>query len=523
MQTLWFWIAVLAYFAAVMAVGVVLRRREKARAAQAGQGLEFWIARRELPGWWLGVSVTAGWLMLGWLSYGMAQVYQYGATGMWVLFLPWFVLCFIIVAMTPWVRRIAAVSVPQALGRRYGVSARALAAFFSFFVFIIWTQAELFIVGELVSPFLGLGELKWLCMGIVVAPIFVYILAGGFRAIVVTDVIQFSLMAVFMVVLATTAWSAASAKAPEGVWQALSALKPPGNATAWTFDLWSFGKLFPFILLLGFLPGWMVEQDLTLRLQAARSTRQAMIGAGAAFVLIIVFVLALPCLTAFCALVAFPPAGQAPAAAVGGDATGIISAFVSQMPLGGAVFMVVAIVACQMSTVDTFTNVSAMPVAYDLLQPLLFRGITERGKVALGRIVTAACLLIAWGLACVSTSLSDVYNLSSGVLSACIAVPALAAFWRHTTLPGVLAASLAGFAATLGMYWFEYKVENSVASLPEWLHASYQYNYVAAGVVVSVVVLVAVSLLTPRSAADRLAAVEARPVDDPDTFTREVT
>ena len=73
METLWFWIAVLAYFAAVMAVGVVLQRREKARAAQAGQGLEFWIARRELPGWWLGVSVTAGWLMLGWLSYGMAR------------------------------------------------------------------------------------------------------------------------------------------------------------------------------------------------------------------------------------------------------------------------------------------------------------------------------------------------------------------------------------------------------------------------------------------------------------------
>ena len=55
-------------------------------------------------------------------------------------------------------------------------------------------------------------------------------------------------------------------------------------------------------------------------------------------------------------------------------------------------------------------------------------------------------------------------------------------------------------------------------SLPTWLQNSYMYNYVAAGVVLSVVVLVGVSLLTPRPAAERLAEVRPEPVDDYEEF-----
>jgi hypothetical protein len=44
------------------------------------------------------------------------------------------------------------------------------------------------------------------------------------------------------------------------------------------------------------------------------------------------------------------------------------------------------------------------------------------------------------------------------------------------------------------------------------------YNYIAAGVLVSVVVLVVVSLLSPAPAPEKLASVRPKPVDGYDEF-----
>ena len=222
------------------------------------------------------------------------------------------------------------------------------------------------------------------------------------------------------------------------------------------------------------------------------------VGAITAFVLIIVFVLILPSIVAFCAIVVFPPvSGAPPAEAIGADATKIVSGFIAKLPFALSVFMVAGVVACQMSTVDTFTNVSAMPLAYDIIVPVFFRRrISDRGKAAVGRVATLAAFLIAAGLAMVNDKLGDVYNISSGVLSASIAVPAIFIFWKRTTLPAVLAAAMVGFAGTVVMYLLEVKAVASWFVLPGWLSASAGYNYVATGVVLSVITIVLVSLLT---------------------------
>ncbi|MFH1861826.1 MAG: hypothetical protein ABH878_03345, partial [bacterium] len=67
--TAYFWIAALVYFLFVILVGFwIWRRIHKDTATH--QILDFWIASRRFPGWRLAISLTAGWLMLGWLGYG---------------------------------------------------------------------------------------------------------------------------------------------------------------------------------------------------------------------------------------------------------------------------------------------------------------------------------------------------------------------------------------------------------------------------------------------------------------------
>jgi solute:Na+ symporter, SSS family len=527
-----FWIAAILYCLGMILVGILTRvKRHIKGKTDPLSTVEYWLAKRELPFWRLGMSLTAGWLMLGWVGFGMSQVYMYGATGLWILPIPWFILCFLIIAMVPFVRRLPAISLPQAIEKRFGPGARTLLAIFSAGVFLAWTQAELFMGGSLMAPFLGIPA--WACMIMLTVPIVIYTFLGGFRAIVTTDMLQFLLMTLFMVILAVTAVSAASGASGGDIIGALRASAPPWSGEGTALNPWFLGVLFPIVLLIGYLPGWLIEQDLVQRVQAMKSTKEARKGAILALFLITTFVLLLPSITAFCSLIVFPPVdGMAPDA-IGGDALGIMSAFIQTMPIGLAVFMLIGIMACQMSTVDTFAQVTAMPVAYDLVEPAqIKRRIPVDRRLTTTRVISVIAVLAALGCALISDTLGDVYYISSGVLSACIAIPAFFIFWRRTTLPAVITAAIAGFFGTVGMYWFEYKhlqfadpaLPNYYTDvLPGWLASSYGYIYVASGVILSVVLIVLVSLVTKRPAQSRLDEVRARPVDDFAEFVKGAT
>jgi len=492
------------------------------------KNLEFWMANRELPGWRLGISLTSGWLMLGWIGFGMSQIYAYGATGLWLLQIPWFILCILIILLVPFFRRVAAVSLPQAIGCRFGPNARYLTAVFSVCVFLSWTGAELVMVKTLVAPNLGMGEMSNLALALFIVPILLYTVLGGFRAIIITDLIQFIIMVLFIVVLGGWAWSQASSAAPDGIAAALREVTPPWAGVKETLNPFVLGWIFPVALLLGYLPGWLIEQDLTVRIQAAPTTRHARTGAVIGFIFITTFVIVIPAFVAFCALVVFNPDGPE-AAKVGADYTGIILAFVQQMPAWLTVFMFLGIVACQMSTVDTFSNVTAMPLAYDLVEPLAMKGASKKRVAAMARIMTMTALVLALLYAFIADSLGDVYYLSSGVLSACIAVPAIAIFWKRATAAGVILGSILGAVATLAMYLYEYVHLQFVNPeqpnyytdvLPAWLAGGYGYLYIGTGVVVSVVSMVAISLVTPRSSAELIAVVEAAPVEGTEALER---
>lgn len=531
MDTFLYWAIVVLYSALVVYIGYRIRavhRLDDQKASEAG--LEFWMARRQLPGWRLGISLTSGWLMLGWIGFGMSQIYMYGATGLWILPVPWFILCFIIIVMVPFVRRIGAVSLPQVIEKRYGRRARMLVAIFSFGVFIAWTQAELFMAGVLMEPFLKIPP--WACMTLLVVPIILYTYLGGFRAIVTTDMVQFLIMAVFMVLLTIAAVVAASKASGGDIIGALREATPPWSGRGEAFNPFFLGLIFPVVLLVGYLPGWMIEQDLCLRLQAVKSTREGRKGAILSLVLITVFILVLPSIAAFCAIVAFPAADGAASEAIGADATGIISAFVGTMPLALSLLMLLGIVACQMSTVDTFANVSAMAIAYDIVDPVLVKKKgSPKKRVQVARYISIGSILAALFCAFISDKLGDVYYISSGVLSASIAVPALFVFWRRTTLPAMMTSSIVGFIGTVGGYWWEYKFLQAgdpdaahyyANELPTWLQNSYGYHYIVLGVVLSVATIVAVSLVTKPTSAELLDNLKDAPIDDYDQFVSSV-
>jgi Na+/proline symporter len=109
-----------------------------------------------------------------------------------------------------------------------------------------------------------------------------------------------------------------------------------------------------------------------------------------------------------------------------------------------------------------------------------------------------------------------------------VAVPALFVFWKRTTLSATLTAAIVGFVSTIGAFWFEYHYLQTADAnaphyythvLPAWLVNSQGYNYVATGVILSLVSIVVVSLITGPATARQLAALKPQPVEEYDRFT----
>jgi SSS family solute:Na+ symporter len=195
--------------------------------------------------------------------------------------------------------------------------------------------------------------------------------------------------------------------------------------------------------------------------------------------------------------------------------------------------MLMGLVACQMSTVDTFANVAAMALAYDIVEPVLARkNVSGQTRLSIARFISMGVILCALFCAFISDRLGDVYYISSGVLSACIAVPALFVFCRKTTTSAVMASAMIGFVGTVGGYWFEYKVLQATDHnapyyytdiLPQWMHNAYGYHYVALGVLVSLMTIVTVSLVTKSPSESQLASLKDVPIDDYSEFVSSAT
>ena len=263
----------------------------------------------------------------------------------------------------------------------------------------------------------------------------------------------------------------------------------------------------------------MIEQDLVIRLQAAVSTKKPRKAAIWGLVLIGIFVIGLPSVIAFCSMVIYPP-GDASTAQIGSDATNICSALILKLPVWLSVFMLVGILACQMSTVDTFANVSALALAYDLVEPVLVKRKLSPARPAHVRQGPLG-LYAAPGLGMRHhqpvPAGTFITSHRGRAVSACIAVPAIFIFWRRTTLPAVMVAAVVGFVGTIAGFVLEYHyLQTTDPKAPHYytdvfrafLQGSQGYNYIATGVLLSLLSIVTVSLITGPAKPEQLAALE---------------
>jgi SSS family solute:Na+ symporter len=292
----------------------------------------------------------------------------------------------------------------------------------------------------------------------------IYTTLGGFRAVVATDKLQYVIVALYILAMA---WFAL-----QGMWQQHSRVLPATEfitlktGRSWA-DMAGPGILTIIVGLVAYLPGWLFETDVWVRVQAAKNATAARKGMLIAAVNAFFFVGVLPLFIGVAALALFPVANGAAPAIVGNEGDAIFVALVQNFaPVWLALLVAVGLVAAAMSTIDTCVNVMALSIAYDMFT-LHQRA---QGK-KLSQLITIFAVIAAGIFALNTESLWDIFYLSGGILTTAVAFPVAAVFIPMANPKGVIYSAICGFSGTIAFYFMQ-TYGFLVNIQPDWLNST---------------------------------------------------
>ncbi len=442
----WYWTGFITYSIVVIAIGFRVFLREKQSGLESDNS-EFWTASRSLSGWAIGLSISASMMSISWSGmYGVQLFYWYGVGGMWLLIIPWLVNMALFYWLAPRFRQLNVFSQPELMQKRYGNSARLIIAATLLFVFIAWGGAEVYAAGQIIAPFLGITpQTTYLFIALVVAA---YSYTGGFAAVVSTDKIQFALVALFMAAIAWLAWGQT-----DWSMETLVNLSPPKQeAGMWVAP----GITLILLTAVAYLPGWLVETDLWIRLQSARSHAEARKGIVVASVNSLIFVGIAPAIIGLSALQLFPPVdGVIPAYL--NDGALIFSEVLSRYaPAWLSLVLSIGLIAAAMSTIDTCSNIVALSLSRDIVEPVLMKRKPDAAAInRLARLSSVFAVLLSYLYALFTDNLWDIFYLSSGLLTTVVAIPVISTFFKKINSRQVVSAMGTGLISTFIFYFLE--------------------------------------------------------------------
>jgi SSS family solute:Na+ symporter len=517
-----YWVIVMPYMLLLIGIGLWTFRYQKRQKTATDEHDDYWISKRSNNALVVGCAIAAGWFLIGFITWGMYNTYMYGIGGIWAMVVPWVVLLFVMVVLVPWVRRIKAISQPQMLQMRFGLGLRVLVSPFNIVCFVIWAAAEIWSVSHYLAPEFGVEP--WVLYLVMAVPVAIYMALGGFRAVISANLLQFAMGVAFVTIISVVMIYEAYGHLPDGqsMVDYLGSITPPGNAEGVSaLAVFSLGVPFLFFSLIALLPGWVIEEDWWLKAQSGKTTKQARRGIWANLVYNIIWILGLPSMVGILGLVLYPP--DKFDKLLGGDGYALMPTFLSDYFPGWLLVVVFCLLAAHaVATVATFTNVSALNASYDMLQPLVYRrrGWGDAKVVLAGRAASLITVLVTLGVTflidAMPQGLWDAYYLSSGVLSAGVAIPVLSMFWKRANFAGAFTGSLVGGISIIPFYLIEkYVLEYDYT--PHWLAQTY-IGYAVWGVVLGFITLVVVTYLTPKPSQEQLDAISAHPVDDHEEF-----
>lgn len=512
----WDWLVIAAYFLILIAVVWWSARRQDTAA-------DYFLAGRNIGWFVVGASLFAS--NIG--SEHIVGLAGNGATSGMAM-AHWELHAWIIVMLAwifvPFYYRTGVFTMPEFLERRYSPQARWILSVVSLVAYVFTKVSVTVYAGALVFQTLlpdtfGSPEMAfWVGAFLTVILTGIYTIFGGLRAVVYTDTAQAVILLIGSIFITSFGLERL------GGWGELQAIC---RENAVNFALWRplSDPDFPWIGILIASPivgiwYWCTDQYIVQRTLAAKDLKNARRGAlwGGFLKIWPVFIFLVPGLIGYAlhqkGLLAIPTRIVNGQEAVNGDQVFPVMVM-GLLPVGVRGLVVGGLLAALMSSLSSLFNSCASLFTVDIYEKLR-PGRSQRHLVAVGRVATAFVVLlgILWIPVMPMISSGGLYKyLQSvqGYLAPPItAVFLLGLFWKRINACGAVWGLVLGFVLgisklTIQAFFGAGKREN-----PEFLAAVGDFNFLYfSGVLfgVSLLIVIVVSLLTPRPSLQQIAGL----------------
>ena len=405
------------------------------REKKSRNQLDYFFAGRELPFWALSLTFVASWwgagsaLSTADLAYedGLGAFIYYGA--------PVLIATAVIYGLAPVIRRLDFLTQGALITARYCPAAGRALSVLIFLFMTLNASTQMVGLGMFFGTYLGMGYEEAVFFG--TAIVILYSMFGGFRAVVLTDIIQFVFLTSSAFLVFWVAMDAA------GGWAGIAAKALLDNRPGYTGMTEGLSKYLIYVITFGC--SWAIQANIWQRVSAARNVTDAKRMAGLAFVTYVPLYL-MVVLTGMAGFVIFPTLPE------GGVVTTVVTELMHPA-LGALVF--VGIAAAIMSTMDSLLNTAAMTLTMDL-----GFGTKSEKPILYSRLATLIVSAIALVVALSIRSILDIAWLAADVITTGVFIPLTAALFsglrRWRSARGALFSMAGGLLFSLynlGLYF----------------------------------------------------------------------
>lgn len=394
------YVIIALYFIVIVSVGFAAARFSKTQEDYlvAGRRLSFPLFFGCMAALTLGGGSTIGSAQLG---------YQFGFGGIWLNLSIGLGLIAAGFLVTSKLSKLRALSVNEVVETSYGPTARIFSSVLTLIYTLTLSVVQVISIGTIINGVVGIDSTLSMVLGGGI--VILYTFVGGMWSVTMTDIVQFVVKTVGILILAPIFCLSAA-----GGWDALMAKVPETFTSVGSVG---FDKSFAYIVL--YVPGLIIGQDIWQRIFTAKNekvSKRGTIGAGLysilyAFATVII---------GMSVAVLLPHLGNAQDAFVTGVAT--------FLPVGVRGLVLAAAMAATMS-VSSGTILASSTILYN---DLFARFTSKRPHHMREVTVTRLCaLLIGIVVMICSLWINDVLvgiDICYGYLSGCVFVPLVASF-----------------------------------------------------------------------------------------------
>ena len=456
---------ILFYLVAVVTLGWALSRR-------AGVNMEsYFLGGKSLPWYILGISHGASGFDITGTMWFVMIFFIYGVKGAWILWIwPMFAMIFRMIYLGPWIRRSNVLTGAEWMRTRFGRGRGGDLAHLS-----VVAYAVVSVIGFLTYAFKGIGKfaavfLPWdvspdLYATVILSVTAAYLIVGGLYSVVLTDLIQYGLLAASAVAIALVAMDqttpeSIAAAVPEGWkdfffglrldldWSSLiPALEDVMAADGWSlFTLFVMMLLFKGVLvsLAGPAPGYGIQHVLATRNPKEAALESMWISVMAFFprFMLISSIVVL-------GLVHFSPELNAMGSAV--DFEQILPHVISRfLPIGVVGVVLSGLLAAFMSTFDSTVNAGTAYIVNDIYKRYIRPDAPARSYVKVSYLCSMTVVAVGMAFGFAAESIHSVTQwIVSGLFGGYTVPNILKWHWWRFNGHGFFSGMIAGVIAAL--------------------------------------------------------------------------